>query len=74
MFGTPSDCTVELAMSKMADIILALLPKVPVTKSCLRPSALEPASSSVKSVRLEMRIVLKVCGSEVKFANTGGFA
>ena len=61
-------------MSKMVDISLALLPYVPVTKSCLRAVAFSPASSRVKSVRLEMRMVLNVCGSEVKLAKTCGFA
>jgi hypothetical protein len=59
-------------MSKIVDIILALLPNVPVTKSCLRPMGSVPASSRVKSVRFEIRIVLKVWGREVKLAKTGG--
>ena len=53
---------------------MALFPYVPVTKSCLRPIAEFPASSSVKLVRLEIRMVLKVRGREVKLAKTGGFA
>ena len=63
-----------LARSKYLCIVLALFLNVLVTKMTRPPGVVLVAISRVKSERLDMRIVLNVCGRSVKGLKTGGYA
>jgi hypothetical protein len=62
-----SGCAVAFARSKILGMVARLLPKVAVANMSRRPGGVEADVSMVKSVRLEIRIVLNICEMEVIF-------
>lgn len=57
---------------KNFSIMVALFVKALVTNTSRLPTGFEAIGSTAKSVRLEVRIILNVCGRSANFLNASG--